>query len=423
MRNHPERQEPIFDPPVRSTVGPFVFAAAFAALAVANAWLAAHLVGSAAEERARAEVARTAQLLSRAGFPRSPEALARLAGFQDADLVAADAHGRIVETTLDPARRALFEQALVAGTVPSVVDRPRVVEADVGPRRARVTVGVSPASGHEPMAATFFVVYPLDLGASERGRAWPPVAIVAVLGTALAVVLGIVRERAVRRAKGRVIARVVASVSHELKNPLAAIETLARSLAERATGRERAALEALRGEATRLSLLVENLRSLGGVAPPVRRERVDLDRVVANVADLLERQLAHRRVRLEIEPGGAVALGDEARLRQAAWNLLLNAADAMPAGGTVRVRTTAGETARLEVEDQGEGIPDEVLPRIFEPFFSTKRGGTGLGLDIVKRSVVEQGGTIAVTTGPSGTKFTVELPVTTEIAREKELAT
>jgi signal transduction histidine kinase len=105
---------------------------------------------------------------------------------------------------------------------------------------------------------------------------------------------------------------------------------------------------------------------------------------------------------------------DEAQLRQALLNLVRNAADAMSTGGalTVATRRSADGAVEVSVKDTGAGIPAENLDRIFEPFFSTKDGGTGLGLALTQQIVEEHGGRIEVDSTPGrGTTFTLRLPV------------
>ncbi|HWO88387.1 MAG TPA: ATP-binding protein, partial [Gemmatimonadales bacterium] len=120
------------------------------------------------------------------------------------------------------------------------------------------------------------------------------------------------------------------------------------------------------------------------------------------------------RVRLEraYDPRDPVIMADAGRLEQAVLNLLTNAVEAMPGGGTLRVATEArdGEVA-LSVQDTGVGISAENLNRILKPFFSTKPGGTGLGLPLVARVVAAHGGQLDVESEPGrGTVFHVRLP-------------
>ncbi len=104
----------------------------------------------------------------------------------------------------------------------------------------------------------------------------------------------------------------------------------------------------------------------------------------------------------------------DARLvRQAVLNVAVNAVQAMPRGGQITVRTRrAGDSAVLEIEDTGQGIPEELCARIFEPFFTTKASGTGLGLAVVKRIMEGHGGQVAVRNRPgAGAVFALSFPV------------
>jgi signal transduction histidine kinase len=105
-------------------------------------------------------------------------------------------------------------------------------------------------------------------------------------------------------------------------------------------------------------------------------------------------------------------LADENQLRQALINLVRNAADAMNGkGGAVRITTRKSELGvEIHVADEGPGIPEDVREKIWEPFFSTKEGGTGLGLALTRQIISEHGGSVEVTSGPRGTQITVELP-------------
>ena len=104
---------------------------------------------------------------------------------------------------------------------------------------------------------------------------------------------------------------------------------------------------------------------------------------------------------------------DESQLRQALLNLLRNAAEAMPDGGRLQIAALSADqgTVELTIADTGHGIAPEHLPKIFEPFFSTKDGGTGLGLALTQQIIVEHGGRIEVTSrNGHGTTFTISLP-------------
>jgi two-component system sensor histidine kinase AtoS len=111
--------------------------------------------------------------------------------------------------------------------------------------------------------------------------------------------------------------------------------------------------------------------------------------------------------------GFLAASVDPVRLRRALENLVKNAVEAMPGGGVLTVKLTrVGEEAVISVGDTGKGIPEESLPNVFKPFFSTKPRGTGLGLAIAKQSVEAHGGTIEFESVQGvGTVFTVRLPL------------
>ncbi|HET6381648.1 MAG TPA: ATP-binding protein, partial [candidate division Zixibacteria bacterium] len=149
-------------------------------------------------------------------------------------------------------------------------------------------------------------------------------------------------------------------------------------------------------------------------AQPVKRQ--------ANVADILDEVLTllgHRELPpgLKIVREFAPSLSwpvDGQQLRQALWNLCLNAVDAMPAGGelTVAAAVRDGQLV-IEVADTGDGILPADLPHLFEPFFSTKPGGTGLGLAMVHRIVQDHGGEVSVDSVPGrGTRIVVRFPDT-----------
>lgn len=161
----------------------------------------------------------------------------------------------------------------------------------------------------------------------------------------------------------------------------------------------------------------EVLRSLMDFSRPDlgRREQLDLNAVVEEAASLLRRVLGRSiRVETELAPDLPLLFGEPVKLQQVLVNLGLNARDAMPEGGFLRVRTIrVGDCARLEVEDTGCGMAEEVRLRVFEPFFTTKEmgKGTGLGLSMVANIVGAHGGQIQVESEPgAGTLFRIEFP-------------
>jgi len=112
---------------------------------------------------------------------------------------------------------------------------------------------------------------------------------------------------------------------------------------------------------------------------------------------------------------------DSERMRQVLWNLLLNAAQAMPAGGFIHVSVVqVGERVRLMVDDEGVGISEDDLERVFDPFYTTRQGGTGLGLATVERVAREHGGSVWVRSEPDGgTAIAIWLPVPEDLPTDE----
>jgi two-component system sensor histidine kinase PilS (NtrC family) len=228
--------------------------------------------------------------------------------------------------------------------------------------------------------------------------------------------------------------QLAANMAHEIRNPLAAIsgslEMLRDDPARGVDGAQRRRLFdiALR-EVERLDHLIADFLEY---ARPAAAEPapVLVGPVVEDVVKMFE---ASRPAGVELSmavPPDCTVLADSRQLRQALWNLLLNAAQAMPAGGAIRVeartlaeppqggdpqrRNARDEEARcveIAIADTGVGIPPEVLERVFEPFFTTKRSGSGLGLPTVHRIVENHGGSLALESRPgAGTTVRVRLP-------------
>ncbi len=220
------------------------------------------------------------------------------------------------------------------------------------------------------------------------------------------------------------IRRFSADASHELKTPLTILkgelELAARG--ERRPEAYRAVLASALEEVDRMIGIVDRLLRLARAeSGEVRYERqpVALDRLACEVVEHLRPQADRAGVALGVEATGAVTvLGDEVRLRELVVILLDNAIRYTPAGGSVRVRVEAGSPlATLVVADTGVGIPAELLPRVFEPFFradpsrAREGGGAGLGLAIARATVEGHGGRIDLASRlGTGTTVTVHLP-------------
>jgi PAS domain S-box-containing protein len=211
------------------------------------------------------------------------------------------------------------------------------------------------------------------------------------------------------------VGMLAASVAHEIMNPLTyVLASLDLAISDRLTDEERRrkAIADAREGAQRMQQIVWDLRSLGRSGAE-DLFYVDVRAVVETALRLCGPDLVKgRNIVLDL---GAVpgVLASESRLCQVFINLLVNAAQALEGDGVVRVRTRHDEAASLvgvDIEDTGAGIPPATLPRIFEPFYTTKRGGTGLGLSICRDIIERMGGRIDVKSAVGvGSTFTIWL--------------
>jgi signal transduction histidine kinase len=206
---------------------------------------------------------------------------------------------------------------------------------------------------------------------------------------------------------------LAASVAHELRNPLAAIQLTLRNLRGELQDTEMIErLDLVTGELTRLGRLVNELLDRSRHVPEPSRP-VDLAESVEQLLSLTRYQLPPE-VRLESEiPEGLVCRLPEDRVRQALLNLILNASRALEkAGGVVTVSAQPeGAALRITVSDDGPGFPPEVLCRIPRPFVSAAERGTGLGLTVVHRLARDLGGELELSNRePHGARVTLTLP-------------
>lgn len=217
------------------------------------------------------------------------------------------------------------------------------------------------------------------------------------------------------------VGRVVSGVAHELNNPLAAILSFSELLLEdERTPADEEALRIIHDQALRSRAIVRDLLAFVRRRQERVRERLAPHALADTVLRALRPQLERSGGRVELAPGAedVHVRADRAGLEQVLTNLLMNALHAATAEGEVMVRVEQrGATCRIVVEDDGPGIPAEVMPHIFEPFFTTKGTGQGTGLGLpVSLGIVEQhGGTLTAENRAKaeagGARFIVELPV------------
>ena len=212
------------------------------------------------------------------------------------------------------------------------------------------------------------------------------------------------------------------AVAHELKSPLAVLHSYAEGLREDIAPEKRAQyLEVIMDQSDQMAAMVNSLLDLSRMKAgktaftPVP---VALDQIVASVFRTLERPMETAGVALDLDLEPCTVSGEEGRLSLVVSNLAANSLRHTPAGGEIRVTLEEkGRTALLQVENDGEPIPPEALPRLFEPFYRSdaardrQSGGAGLGLALVKETVALHGGTCGVENLPHGVRFWVGLPL------------
>ncbi|MFT3842502.1 MAG: ATP-binding protein [Myxococcaceae bacterium] len=205
------------------------------------------------------------------------------------------------------------------------------------------------------------------------------------------------------------LGRFSAQLAHEIRNPLASMRGSAQMLSS--DGENSKLAEIIVREADRLSGLVESYLKLARPPPP-RPEQVRVDQVVQETVEMLRADPMASGIRIDESLSPVEGQADKAQLRQVLINLLRNALAAAGPGGRVKVSVDAHDGAAwIGVWDSAGSIPQEDLLRIFEPFYTTRQGGTGLGLSTAFSIVKAHGGMIDVSSSKAaGTTFTVGLP-------------
>ncbi|MCI5128917.1 MAG: two-component sensor histidine kinase, partial [Candidatus Electrothrix sp. AUS3] len=213
-----------------------------------------------------------------------------------------------------------------------------------------------------------------------------------------------------------VLGKMIASVSHEIKNPLGIVrstaEILGKRLAKLAPGNDHLS-QIIVDETTRLDGIVREFLDFARPKAPTKSSG-SLNHLVRRLALFMEVEFKNKDINLveELEPELPECPLDGDQMYQVLLNIVFNAIHAMPEGGTLTVRTSAGKKEiSLTITDTGTGMPQEKLKQIFTPFFTDKNRGTGLGLAITKNIVEQHGGEIRVESEEGvGTTFIIALP-------------
>jgi signal transduction histidine kinase len=222
-------------------------------------------------------------------------------------------------------------------------------------------------------------------------------------------------------ARASYVGLLASGLAHEIRNPLNAMNMNLQMLEEElmpvpesVDPEHRELMESTKSEIKRLERLVNNFLAYARPAQP-RFDNQDLNVLAAEVVRFLDADFRQHEVTLQadLEPLLPQVEIDAPQMKQALMNLMVNARQVLSSGGAVTIRSRAGSQGEvvIEIEDDGPGIPEEARARIFEVFYSSRGGGTGLGLPIAKQIVERHGGTIDVDSEVGvGTTFRIRLP-------------
>jgi two-component system NtrC family sensor kinase len=229
------------------------------------------------------------------------------------------------------------------------------------------------------------------------------------------------RERElVRSERLATVGKMAAMITHEVRNPLSSIGLNTELLEDELAGvpnadEARGLCRSIHREVDRLTAMTEEYLAFARLPKP-KLAPEPINPIITSLADFVREDLATKNVQIATDLAAEHLIGDidAAQIRQCLINLVRNASEAVGAkgGGHVRLRTRRdGNSAAIDVEDDGVGIAPEILPRLFDPFVSTKEGGNGLGLALTQEIVREHGGTLDVKSSLGvGTTFTLRLP-------------
>jgi signal transduction histidine kinase len=222
-------------------------------------------------------------------------------------------------------------------------------------------------------------------------------------------------KRLVHQERIAALGRAAAQVAHEVKNPMAGLLLYSlhlKSKADKFSESEAVLVDKIVDTINHLNRRVEQILNFARPVSLTLRPG-DLNKIVNHVLELLQPQLTANKVEVRLTlPQTASAMIDESSMRGALMNLMLNAIEAMPQGGTLSITIDqTDEALRLEIADTGQGIGEEEAKNIFEPFYTTKAQGLGLGMPYAGKIIEQHGGTISLKSRiGEGTTITISLP-------------
>lgn len=225
-----------------------------------------------------------------------------------------------------------------------------------------------------------------------------------------------IKEESVLSERLAFTGRIAASIAHEIRNPLSNVSMSVQQLkaAFSEEGPWARHIEIIIRNTERINFLITEL--LNCARPPkLNIQPHDIHEILEGVLESIKTKVLSQKieVRKRFFPGLSVINGDKEQINRVFSNVMINALESMPDGGRMTIATgIEGKFFVVRIRDTGEGIPEEDIIRIFDPFFSTKTSGVGLGLSITYGIVVSHGGTIGVESErKKGTLFTISLPV------------
>lgn len=216
-------------------------------------------------------------------------------------------------------------------------------------------------------------------------------------------------------------------VAHELKNPLASIKGLVQLVARAPEApRTRERLEVMQAELARMETILAEYLSFSRPLEDLRPQPLDLAEAVSSALTAVAGRVDSGRIAVHVDARPTPLAADPRRLSEALLNVLTNAVEATPPGGTIRIKVSpaAGDTGVVEIHDSGRGIKPEDLARLGTSYFTTREGGTGLGVVLAQTAIAQHGGTIHYASEPGqGTTVTIRLPARPAGAGKGEVLT
>ena len=424
-------------------------------------WIAARQVADQVGQDIRNNLGQVVARLATAGVPLEGEVLQFMATLADARLLTLDAEGGILASSLPSGETEAWRASLAGrGATAGALE---YAELTAGGEPFLAAFSPVPWRGMVPAPSGVMAAVPLArVTQTQRAAVGPVLWLVALQGLAAIVIgawvassltrpLGKLADQARRIAAGELgapsgvrtrdeigllastldrmvaslrdaqaqvvqaermatLGRVAAGLAHEIRNPLSSVRMHVQILARSPEVPAETARIVL-SEIDRLEGILSEL--LAWARPETLSPGpTDLAALAEEALTLMGPQLAHRGIRVVREIGPvSVIQADRDRLRQVLRNLLANARDALGTGGTLTLRVRQeGDAVALEVADDGPGVPPGIREKVFEPFVTGRKEGTGLGLTISKGAVEMHGGTIALVPTPAGSCFRVRLP-------------